>query len=53
MKLKGIGDLKRDFTSDMDTQHLDFAQVGFSLALAQYFVTMIPFLLFGMVINIM
>jgi hypothetical protein len=39
-KLKGVGDLK-------------FSQLGFSLTLAQYFLIMVPFLPFGMLIDIL
>ena len=39
-KLKGVGDLKSALTSDMEMQSLEFAQLGFGLALVQYFLTM-------------
>lgn len=44
-KLKKIGDLKSIFSSDMEMQRLEFAQLGFVLALVQPFFTMLPFLL--------
>lgn len=40
-------------TSDMEVQDLEFALLGFSLALAQYFPTMSPFFPFEMVIYIL
>ena len=37
----------------MEVQSLEFAQLVFSLALAQYFLTMLPYLDFGMVMYIL
>ncbi|KAL6035795.1 hypothetical protein STEG23_005192 [Scotinomys teguina] len=48
-KLNGVGDLKSALTSDMEMQSLEFVQLVFSPALVQCFLTMLPFLLFGMV----
>ena len=49
-KLDGVGDGDSVLTSDMEMQSLEFVQVGFGLALAQYFPAMLPSLHFGMVI---
>jgi hypothetical protein len=38
--MKGAGDLKSALTSDMEMQSLEFAQLGFGLALVQDFLTM-------------
>ena len=38
-KLNGVGDLKSILTSDMEMQSLEFAQLVFSLALVQDFLT--------------
>lgn len=51
-ELKGVGDLKSVLTSDMEMQSLEFSQLGFGLALVQYFLTMLPSLCFGMVMYI-
>ena len=40
-KLTGVGDLKSVLTSDTEMQGLEFAQMVFSLALVQYFLTML------------
>lgn len=41
------------FTSDMETQYFQFPLLDFSLASAQYFLTVLPFLPFGMAICIL
>lgn len=46
-KLKGFGDLKNALTSNTDMQNLEFVQLVLSLALIQYLLTMLSFLLFG------
>ena len=46
--LKGVGDLKKISTSNMEMQILKFAQLFFGLALVQNFLTMVPFLHFRM-----
>ena len=51
-KLEGCGDLKSILTSDMEMQSLEFAQMVFSLALVQYFLTILPFLHLEQVIYI-
>ena len=53
IKLKGVGDLKRTLTSDMKIQDLEFVLLAFSLELVLYFLTILPFLSFGMVLNIL
>lgn len=40
-------------TEDMELQEFEFALLGFSLALIQYFLTLAPFLSFGMVMHIL
>ena len=52
-KLKGVGDLKSALTSDMKMQNLEFAQLTLGLALVQHFLTMLPFLHFGIVTYIL
>jgi hypothetical protein len=52
-KMEGIGELKYALTSDMETQSLEFSQLVFSLALVQYFFTMLPSLSFGTVMYIL
>ena len=52
-KLNRVGALKSIETSDMEMQGLEFAQLVFSLALIQYFLTMLPFLHFEMVMYIL
>lgn len=52
-EMKGVGDLKRVLTSDMELQSLEFAQQVFGLALVQYFLTMFPFPHFRMVMYIL
>lgn len=44
-KEKVVGELKSALTPDMEMQNLEFALLGFSLALVQYFITLLPFLL--------
>jgi hypothetical protein len=39
--MKGVGDLKNTLTSDMEIKNLEFAQLVFGLAFAQYFLTVI------------
>ncbi|CAO2634474.1 hypothetical protein LEMLEM_LOCUS22679 [Lemmus lemmus] len=48
-KLNRIGGLKSILTSDMEMQSLEFDQLVFGLVLVQYFLVMLPSLLFGMV----
>jgi hypothetical protein len=38
-EMKGFGDLRSVLTSDMEMQSLEFAQLVFSLAFIQYFLT--------------
>lgn len=52
-KLKGVGDLKRVLTSDMELQSLELAQLVFCLALVQYFPTTLSSLCFGIVMYIL
>jgi hypothetical protein len=52
-KLKGIRELKSALTSDMEMQSLEFTQMVFSLALVQYFLTMIPLFPFEIVMYIL
>ena len=52
-KLKGVGDLRSILTSDMEMQSLEFAQPVFSLALAQHFLAILPFLRFEMAMYIL
>lgn len=52
-KLKGAGDLKSALTSNVEKQSLEFAQLVFSLASVQYFLTVLPFLPFGIVMQIL
>ena len=49
-KLNVVGDLKSVLTSDMPMQSLEFAQLGFGLALVQHFLIMLPSLVSGIVI---
>lgn len=49
----GTGNLKSVLTSDMEMQSLEFAQLVFGLTLVQYFLTMFPFLHFGVVMYIL
>lgn len=53
MKLREIGDLETILTLDMKIQSLEFAQVVSYLILVQYFHTMVPLLLFGMLMCIL
>jgi hypothetical protein len=39
-KMKELGNLPNILTSDIEMQSLEFAQLGFSLALVQYFLAM-------------
>ena len=48
-----MGDLQSITTSNMEMQSLEFALVIFSLALVQYFFSMLPFLHFGTVMYIL
>ena len=52
-RAKGAEDLKSALTSDMEIQNLQFALLGSGIALVQYFLTMLPFLLCGMVMYIL
>lgn len=52
MKLKGVGDLKSPLTSAMEMQNFGVCPAGFQ-SLVQYFLIMLPFLLFGMTIYIL
>jgi hypothetical protein len=52
-KLKGLGDMKSTLTSDMEMQSLEFAQMIVGLALVQYFLAFLPFLIFEMAMNIL
>ena len=40
-KMKGMGDLNRALTSDMEMWSLEFSQLFFSTKLVQYFLTML------------
>lgn len=51
--LEGVGYLKSTLTSDIEMQSLECALLVFSLALVPCFLTMVPFLSFGMVIYIL
>ena len=42
-KLEEVGNLKNNLTSDMELQSLEFAQLAFSLAQIQCFLTTFPF----------
>ena len=46
-KLKGVGELKGSLTSGMEMQNLEFDILVFGVAVVQYFLTMLPFLHFG------
>ena len=50
---KGVGALKGLLTSDMEMQSLEFAHMVLGLVLAQYFLTMLPYLHFGVVMYIL
>ena len=51
IKLKGVGDLKNAWTSDMKMQNLKLDLLVFSLALVQHFLTTLPS--FGMVMYLL
>lgn len=46
-KLKGIGVLKNDLTSDMEMLNLEFTLLDLDLVLVWYFLTILPFLPLG------
>ena len=52
-QLKEVGDLKSILTSDMEIQNLECVKLVFRLALVHYFLTILPFLHFGMVMYIL
>jgi hypothetical protein len=52
-RLKGVGDLKIILTLDMAMPSLEFAQLVFSLALVQCFLTMSPSPHFGMAMDVL
>ena len=52
-KAERSGNLKSILTSHMEMESLEFAQLVCSLALVQYFLTMLPSLHFGMVMYIL
>lgn len=52
-KLNGTADLESILTSDMEIKNLEISQLVFGLALIHYFLTMLPFLCFGMIMYIL
>lgn len=53
IKMREGRDLRSPLTSDGDTQNLEFAGLVFALALAQYFLIVLPVLPSGMVMNVL
>ena len=52
-ELEGVGDLKSILPSDMEMQSVEFAQLVFSPAMVQSFLTVLPSLCFGTVMYIL
>lgn len=46
IKLKGVGDIRSTLITNMEMQNLEYANLGFSLVLFQYFLNSVVFIPF-------